>query len=279
MAKHRLTTFKQSEFPMHEYISKFTDLVKHTCNLQSTDTASTILASNFIEGITNSHVKNKLRSYKINNLQNIITFVLQEDQKQKIRALDSEGKSDTIAQCDINTIKGITCYKCGDEGHFIKYCPLNKDNPTQNQRKPCTPYNNRSTSNTTDVITPIAQTLKSLLKQLKQFNTSNTTTHNNTSHHKSHHNNTDRQRHNHHNRDAKHNSHNTYNMHKTYCENRHNKEYHNRHDNRRMVNEIKDFSEYNSDCSDISDFEEPVNNENTDDTKKISPSQDVSKCL
>ena len=166
---------------------------------------------------------------------NIFTFGLQEDQRHKIGALDFEDKSDTIAQCDVNAFKGNTCYKFEGEGHFIKDCPLNKDNPTQNQRKQYTPYNKRSTSNITDVITAIAQTLNSLFKQLKQLNTSNKITHNSSSHHKSHHNNTDRHRHNHHNRDTKHNSHSTYNRHKTYCENRHNKGYHNRHNNRTMV--------------------------------------------
>ena len=72
---------------MDEYISKFTDLVEHAHNLQPTNTASTILASKFIEGITNPNITNKLGSYKISNLQDIFIIVLQEDQKQKIRAL------------------------------------------------------------------------------------------------------------------------------------------------------------------------------------------------
>ena len=171
MAKHRLTTFQLLEHPMQEYISKLTDFIEHACNLKLTDTSSTILASNFIESITIPHIKNKLRSFKISNLQNMFTFALQEDQKQKIRAFDFDYKSDTTAQCDVNANKGSTCYKCGVEGHFIKDFPLNKDNPTQHQRKPYTPYNNRSTSNTTDVFIPIAQTLNSHLIQLKQLNT------------------------------------------------------------------------------------------------------------
>ena len=45
-----------------------------------------------------------------------------------------------------------------------------------------------------------------------------------------------------------------------------------------MVNEIEDFNESSLDCSDISDFEEPVNTKNTDNPKKlISSSQDISK--
>ena len=66
-----------------------------------TDPVSMILASNFTEEIKNPHIKNKLRSYKISNLQDIFKFALEEDQKQKIRALDFEVKPDTIAHCDI----------------------------------------------------------------------------------------------------------------------------------------------------------------------------------
>ena len=85
MANHKLTTFRQTDLAMHEYrfqiwLSMFTP----------TDQASMILASNFIEGIMNPYVKNKLRSCKISNLQEIFRFALEEDQKQKIRAFDFE---------------------------------------------------------------------------------------------------------------------------------------------------------------------------------------------
>ena len=83
-----------------------------------------ILASNFIEGIINPYIKNKLRSCKISNLQDIFKFALEEDEKQKIRALDFKTKCDTIAHCKIQAIKGKNYYKCGNEGHFIKDCHL-----------------------------------------------------------------------------------------------------------------------------------------------------------
>ena len=85
MAKHKLTTFRQTDLAMHEYISKFSDLVEHAYTLTSTDPASMILVSNFIEGIMNPYLKNKLRSCKISNLQDIFKFALEEYQKQKIR--------------------------------------------------------------------------------------------------------------------------------------------------------------------------------------------------
>ena len=81
MAKHKLTTFRQTDLAMHEYISKSSDLVEHAYILTPTDPASTILASNFIEGIMNPYIKNKLRSCKISNLQDIFKFALEEDQK------------------------------------------------------------------------------------------------------------------------------------------------------------------------------------------------------
>ena len=33
MAKHKLNTLKQNDAPMHEYISKFTSLTRHACNV------------------------------------------------------------------------------------------------------------------------------------------------------------------------------------------------------------------------------------------------------
>ena len=124
MAKHKLTTLRQTDLAMHEYISEFTDLVEHAYTFTPTDLASMILATNFTEGIKNPHIKNKLRSHKISNLQDIFKIALEEDQKQKIRALNFEVKPDKIAHCDIQAIKGNNCYKCGNEGLFIKNCSL-----------------------------------------------------------------------------------------------------------------------------------------------------------
>ena len=91
---------------MQEYISKFSDLVE-ACIYPNTHRSSKHDSGlKFIEGIMNPYIKNNLRSCKISTLQDIFKFALEEDQKQKIRALDFEGKPDTIAHCDIQAIKG-----------------------------------------------------------------------------------------------------------------------------------------------------------------------------
>ena len=166
----------------------------------------------------NPYIKNKLRSCQISNLQNIFTFVLEEDQIQKIRALDFETKADTIAHCEIQAIKGSTCQKCGNEGHLIKDCPLlPRNNPIQHHN-PIHQITNiqmhptvGQIAPTTDMLVPITQTLNNLLDQLKQLCTTNTSSHSTFFHHQCHLNNTDRHRHKYHNRDTKHNSYDNYN--------------------------------------------------------------------
>ena len=51
MAKHKLTQSKQPELPMHESIAKFEEMTEHAYSIKATDSASAILASNFIEGV------------------------------------------------------------------------------------------------------------------------------------------------------------------------------------------------------------------------------------
>ena len=106
MAKHKLTQLKQTKLTICEYNSMFGDMVEHAYGIEPTDSSSQILASNFIEGIQNHHVKNTLRTYQIKNLKVIFCHELQEDQKQKIEALDFGEKSnfDSISNCDINAI-------------------------------------------------------------------------------------------------------------------------------------------------------------------------------
>ena len=79
MAKHKLTQLKQSELPMHKYIATFGDMAEHVYSIKATDSASVILAFNFIEGVQNSHAKNKISSYQVKNLKNIFGHAIQED--------------------------------------------------------------------------------------------------------------------------------------------------------------------------------------------------------
>ena len=88
MAIHKLTQLKQLELPMNEYIAKFGDMAEHAYSIKPTDSASQILASNFIEGVQNPHVKSRLRSYQVKNLKDIFGHAIHENQKQKIRALE-----------------------------------------------------------------------------------------------------------------------------------------------------------------------------------------------
>ena len=130
MAKHKLTQQKQVELPMHEYITKFGDMADHACSIKATNSASVILACNFIKGVQNPHIKNKLRSYQIKNLKDIFVHTIQEDQKQKIRALDfrvaTHSDTTTKTNCSINAIRNKGCFKCGSEDHFVKDCPLSQ---------------------------------------------------------------------------------------------------------------------------------------------------------
>ena len=115
LAQNKLTSFTQNTMAMHEYISEFTSIMEHAHSIKPTDATSAILASNFIDGIQNPYIKNKLRSYTTQNLSELYGFALKEDQKQKIRELDfgtNSSQQQTIAHCDINAIKGSGCYCC-----------------------------------------------------------------------------------------------------------------------------------------------------------------------
>ena len=122
MAKHKLTQLKQLDLPMHGYIAKCRDMAEHAYSIKPTNSASQILTSNFIEGVQNLHVKNKLRSYQVKTLKDKFGHAIHEDQKQKIRALDFwvNSKPKFILNCDINAIRKKACFKYGSKGHFIK---------------------------------------------------------------------------------------------------------------------------------------------------------------
>ena len=128
VAQSRLSSFTQGTMAMHEYISEFTSLVEHAHQIKPTDTGSYLLATQFIQGISNLYIKSRLgfliSKNQLHNLSELFGFALQEDQKQKIRELDF-GKDET--HIDINAIKGKGSFKCGGEDLYIKDCPHNKD--------------------------------------------------------------------------------------------------------------------------------------------------------
>ena len=172
MAKHKLTQLKQAELPMHEYIAKFSDMAEHAYSIKATDSASVILASNFIKGVPNPHIKNKLRSYQIKNLKDVFGHTIQEDQKQKIRVLDfgvaTHSETTTKAICSINAIMDKGCFNCGSEDHFVKDCPLSQlDNAAH--KVPYVDHRNAyNHDGTTDkVVEPLARLFTVLVMQLK----------------------------------------------------------------------------------------------------------------
>ena len=173
IARNRLTSLAQETRVMHEYISEFSSLMEHAHGIKPTDPKSKILASNFIDGIQNPHIKNKLRMQDPDNLSALYRCAIKEDQRQKIRELDF-GKSSpqASAQFDINAIKGSGCYKCGSNDHFIKDCPLNREKDsdlTHGQKKHYNDYRSKSHDENSmeKSIQAITDLLKSLLKQNK----------------------------------------------------------------------------------------------------------------
>ena len=103
---------------------------------------------------------------QIKNLKKIFSHAFQEEQKQKIRALDFGEKSnfDSISNCYINAIKSDNCFKYGSDSHYIKDCPLSKDdNGTQPKRQYS--YQNKTSNNssTYNAIEPLTKLFNNLV--------------------------------------------------------------------------------------------------------------------
>ena len=115
MAKHKVTKLKQLELPMHEYVAKFGDMAEHAYSIKPTESAIIILASNFIEGVQNPHVKIKLKFYQVKNMKDIFGHAIHEDQKQKIWVLDFgvNSKPESMLNCNINAVKEKASFKYG----------------------------------------------------------------------------------------------------------------------------------------------------------------------
>ena len=147
-------------------------MAEHVYSIKATDSASVILASNFIEGVQNPHVKNKFRSYQVMNLKDIFGHAIQEDQKQKIRALDfrvaTHFETITKTNCSINAIRDKGCFKCGNEDHFVKDCPLSRLDNTAHKGPYVDHRNAYNYDGTTDkVMEPLTRLFTDLVAQLK----------------------------------------------------------------------------------------------------------------
>ena len=81
IARNKLTSLAQKTMVMHEYISEFSSLMEHAHGIKPTDPKSKLLASNFIDGIQNPYIKNKLRMQDPDNLSALYRCAIQEDQR------------------------------------------------------------------------------------------------------------------------------------------------------------------------------------------------------
>ena len=89
VAKQRITTFKQSELPMHEYISKFTYLVQHAHNSQPSDTTRTIWHQILLKTSQTPILKTNLGPVRLVMYRTSLHLTSKKTKKkQKIRALD-----------------------------------------------------------------------------------------------------------------------------------------------------------------------------------------------
>ena len=105
MAKHKLNTLKQNDTPMHEYISKFTSLTRHAYNVDLSTSQTDMLIHPFIDLLQNPFIKSKIRLRNSKTLSDIFQHALEEDTRQKVRAVDfGEPTSSNITQCDINSL-------------------------------------------------------------------------------------------------------------------------------------------------------------------------------
>ena len=110
MAKHKLNTLKQNDTLMHEYISKFTSLTRHAYNVDPSTPQTEMLILPFIDSLQNPFIKSKIRLRNSKTLSDIFEHALEEDTRQKGRAVDfGEPTSSVIVLCDITAIRDNKC--------------------------------------------------------------------------------------------------------------------------------------------------------------------------
>ena len=132
-----------------------------------------MLILTFIDSLQNPLIKSKIRLRNSKTLSDIFQHALEEDTRQKVRAVDfGEATSSNITQWDINAIRDNKCYKCGKDGNFIKDCPLNQDHSqyhhSQNHYKGGYSPLNTNESNSENTLATLAKTVNDLSLLLKE---------------------------------------------------------------------------------------------------------------
>ena len=260
---------------MHEYISKFKSVTRHAYNVDPSTAQTEMLILPLIHSLQNPFIKSKIRLRSSKILSDIFQHALEEDTRQKVRAVDlGEPTSSNITQCDINGIRDNKCYKCGKDGHFIKDCSLNQENSqyhhSPNHHKGGYSLLNTNIPNSENTLATLAKAvndLSFLLKEHTQKSHNSFQTQNHT-HRQQHYRHSSHTKNSYHNRPDHSNSHRSqiteHSSHNRSQHSSHNRSHHNsqnRSHNRQhkyctKISEIDDLSDCSPDCSDRSDCED-----------------------
>ena len=257
MAKHRLAKLKQEDLAMHTYIAEFTKITEQAYSMHPDDPGTQTLTTTFIEGVNNVHVKNKLRGYPIGTLKAIFDNAINEDHKQKIRAIDfkDQNKSSSIFNTEINAVGSDKCFRCNKEGHFAKDCLLNRDESKPQYNKYSSDPKTKGSENPIEQLSRVVTDLAAQVKRLQ------TPSHSSGIYQKSYqHKSSYRD-----NRDRRDNRHSDKRHHKDSRDHRHRRDHHHRSHNKpyTKVHEVEAQSDCDSECSYKSESESDHSDQDT----------------
>ena len=144
VAQNKLSCLKQDDDSIHEYISKFTDLLEHAYNAKPSDTSTKLLTNQLIEDIndSNKYTKNKLREEFGTFLPTISKQQLTYSISRKLGPLilaNNPPFRPLNAQTQAMHTNSGACHCCGSLDHFIKDCPQNQAMNRYPQHKPSNP--------------------------------------------------------------------------------------------------------------------------------------------
>ena len=120
------------------------------------------------------------RENHILQLKDVFSQAILDDQKQKLRTLDFETpRADSIAHCEVNTIRNLSCYRCGSTSHLVRECPMPAEPPkapANNRVKRhandiSTTSNSGNNGNIQDALTAIKQALQALTNKIDKVHT------------------------------------------------------------------------------------------------------------